>query len=260
MEGRDMKSPIKDNPLHNPAESLDKEIDKIVNDKMLQDLMVIMMLVLLTGWEWWTWFRDVQPHPINMTIAALLLTPIFVYRIYRHRKKVKKLRLGRDGEKAVGQYLEALRETSAKVFHDIPGKGFNVDHLVIAKSGIYVIETKTYSKSDNGSHRIVFDGSHLTLGNGYRTDKPIIQVKAAASWIKELIKETTGKHFSTKPVVVFPGWFIEPTSEAKDSEVWVLNPKGLPTFISNSSEKLSDSEISMIAYHISRFVRSYKAD
>lgn len=253
-----MKSPIKDKPLHNPAESLDKEIDKIINDKAVQDLMIIVMLVVLTGWEWWTWFREVPPHPINMTIVAVLLIPIFVYRVFRHRTKVLKLKLGRDGEKAVGQYLESLRESSAKVFHDIPGKDFNIDHLVIAKSGIYVIETKTYSKSDDGTHRIVFDGTSLTLGNGFKTDKPIIQVKAASSWIKDLIKETTGKNFSTKPVVVFPGWFIEPTSEAKSSDVWVLNPKGLPTFIANSSQKLDESEVNMIAYHISRYVRSYK--
>lgn len=254
-----MKSPIKDNPLHNPAESLDKEIDKIINDKAIQDLVMIIMLLVLTGWEWWTWFRDVQPHPINISIVTTLLIPIFVYRIYKHHKKVIRLKLGRDGEKAVGQYLESLRETSAKVFHDIPAKGFNIDHLVIAKSGIYVIETKTYSKSDVGSHRIVFNGSSLILGNGYKTDKPIIQVKAAASWVRELVKETTGKNFPAKPVVVFPGWFIEPTSEAKSSDVWVLNPKGLPTFIANSSEKLDESEVNMIAYHISRYVRSYKS-
>ncbi len=253
-----MKSPIKDNPLHNPAESLDKEIDKVINDKAIQDLMMIVMLIVLTGWEWWAWFRETPPQPIIMTALAALIIPIFIYRLFRHRKKVIKLRLGRDGEKAVGQYLESLRETSAKVFHDIPSKGFNIDHLVIAKSGIYVIETKTYSKSNDGSHRIVFDGSQLTLGNGFKTNKPIIQVKAASQWIRELLKETTGKNFSTKPVVVFPGWFIEPTSEAKASDVWVLNPKGLPTFIANSMTKLNDSEVSMISYHISRYVRSYK--
>jgi hypothetical protein len=254
-----LKSPIKDNPLHNPAESLDREIDKIINDKVNQDLTVLAMLMVLVFWDWWTWFKEVDVHPINMTIAALLIAPIFVYRILKHRRKVTQLRLGRDGEKAVGQYLERLRETSAKVFHDIPAKGFNIDHLVIAKSGIYVVETKTYSKSDDSSHRIIFDGSKLTLGNGYKTDKPITQVRAASSWVRELLKETTGKHFSTKPVIVFPGWFIELTSEAKSSDVWVLNPKGLPTFIANSSQKLDEPEVSLIAYHISRYIRAYKA-
>jgi len=254
-----VKSPIKDNPLHNPAESLDKEIDKIINEKAGQDLLIIAMLLGLTCWNWIIWYRGEIPHPMIMTVFAALLIPLFIYRIFRHRKQVINLRLGRDGEKAVGQYLERLRETSAKVFHDIPAKNFNIDHLVVAKSGIYVIETKTYSKSDDGSHRIIFNGTHLTLGKGFKTDKPIIQVKAASNWVRELVKETTGKDFSTKPVVVFPGWFIEPTSEARSSDVWVLNPKGLPTFIANSSAKLDDSEINMIAYHISRYVRSYKS-
>ena len=63
-----------------------------------------------------------------------------------------------------------------------------------------------------------------------------------------------------KPVVVFPGWFIEPTSEARNSDVWVLNPKALPTFISNSKDSLSIDEISMVAFHLSRYIRGYKEE
>ena len=31
--------------------------------------------------------------------------------------------------------------------------------------------------------------------------------------------------------VVFPGGYIEPTAEARASDVWVLNPKALPSLI-----------------------------
>jgi hypothetical protein len=56
-------------------------------------------------------------------------------------------------------------------------------------------------------------------------------------------------------VVLFPGWFIEPTAESKQSDVWVLNPKALPAFISNSQKRLSGEDMSLVAYHLSRFVR-----
>ncbi|MGZ8184884.1 MAG: hypothetical protein ACXWTL_00420, partial [Methylobacter sp.] len=65
------------------------------------------------------------------------------------------------------------------------------------------------------------------------------------------------RKFNIKPVVVFPGWYIEPTAEAKTSEVWVLNPKALPTFIGNSKEQLNDQEINMVSFHLSRYIRSY---
>lgn len=253
-----MKSPLKDNPLHNPAESLDKEIDKVINEEALLYLLVCGFFVLLTFLEWYRWALDAKPNPIALSIMTLIVVPYCTYRIFNVRKRVKRLRLGRDGEKAVGQHLESLRESSAKVFHDIPAQTFNLDHVVIAKSGIYVIETKTYSKPESGAPKIIFDGQKLKLNTGITTDKPVIQVQAACSWLGELLKQSTGRSFPVKPVIVFPGWFIEPTSEAKSSEVWVLNPKGLPTFINNSADRLNTDEVSMAAYHLSRYVRSYK--
>lgn len=254
-----MKSPLKDNPLHNPAESLDKEIEKLVHEDATTYIFLIVVSLMFVFQEWWRWYFDVQPNPLLMTALALAVLPFWLRKVFKLRKKLKNLRLGRDGEKVVGQYLETLRESSVKVFHDIPAKGFNLDHVVIAKSGIYVIETKTYSKPASGSPKLVFTGKQLRFNTGVTTDKPVIQVKAASKWLQEQLKLSTGKSFPVKPVIVFPGWFIEPTSEAKSSDVWVLNPKGLPTFISNSAEKLNSDEVSMAAYHLSRYVRTYKA-
>lgn len=255
-----MKSPLKDNPLHNPAESLDKEIDKVINEEAIVYLLICGFFLLFTFLEWYRWALDVRPNPILWSLMTIIVIPYCTYRIFGLRKRIKNLRLGRDGEKAVGQHLESLRESSAKVFHDIPAQTFNLDHVVIAKSGIYVIETKTYSKPESGAPKIIFDGQKLKLNTGITTDKPVIQVQAACSWLGELLKQSTGRSFPVKPVIVFPGWFIEPTSEAKGSEVWVLNPKGLPTFINNSADRLNADEVSMAAYHLSRYVRTYKLE
>lgn len=138
-----MKSPLKDNPLHNPAESLDKEIDKLINENATEYSFYNVVAIMLVFMEWWRWFYEVKPSPILYSIIAASLIPYCTYKVLKIRERIKRLRLGRDGEKVVGQYLETLRETSAKVFHDIPAKGFNLTHVVTAKSGIYVIETKT---------------------------------------------------------------------------------------------------------------------
>ena len=173
------------------------------------------------------------------------------------KAKLKPLRQGRDGEKAVGQYLEKLRTHGAQVFHDIPSKGFNLDHVVIMNTGIYVIETKTYSKPDKGEAKIVFDGETVKLNGNKANNKPINQVKAAANWLGEILEESTGKKFSVKPVVVFPGWYIESTKKAKSSGIWVLNPKALPTFIGNSNKQLDPEDVKLASFHVSRYIRSY---
>jgi nuclease-like protein len=251
-----MKSPIKDNPLRNPAESLDKEIDDLLNEDVATYIIIAVVMLVMTLMEFWRWYMESPVSPITYVVLSFIIIPLCIFKLYKLRKRLKNLKQGRDGEKVVGQYFELLRERSAKVFHDIPGEKFNLDHVVICSSGVYVIETKTYSKPDSGPARMIFDGTSLSFNNIKNNEKPIIQVLAASNWLKNLLKESTGRTYSMKPVVVFPGWFIEPTSEARNSEVWVLNPKALPTFISNSKEQLSEEDVSLIAFHLSRYVRS----
>jgi len=255
-----LKSPLKNSPLRNPGESLDKQIDELINGEALPYILIIVLGFVFAGFEWYRWLFDVKHSPVVYTILAIVVTPYCLIKLFAIRKKVRQLTQGRDGEKAVGQYLENLRETSAKVFHDIPGEGFNIDHVVIATSGIYVIETKTYSKPEKGQPKVIFDGTSLKFSTGFSTNKPLIQVEASCNWLRNLIKESTGKSFAIKPVIVFPGWFSEPTSDAKSSDIWVLNPKGLPTFIANSKEKMAPEDMSMVAFHLSRYIRSYKQD
>jgi hypothetical protein len=252
-----MKSPLKDNPLRNPGESLDKEITEFLYDEVLTYIFVSILMVSIAGLEWAKWYLKTPPAPWLYSFIAFLTIAYSVLKIINAKSKLKPLKQGRDGEKAVGQYLEKLRERGAQVFHDIPSKGFNLDHVVVTQTGIYVIETKTYSKPEKGKAKIVFDGESLQINGKFRNDKPIVQVKAASNWLSEILVESTGKKFTIKPVVVFPGWFIESTAKAQSSGVWVLNPKALPTFIENSTDKLKPEEVKMVSFHLSRYIRSY---
>jgi len=252
-----MKSPLKDNPLRNPGESLDKEISVLLYDEVLLYVLLSLLMVAMALEEWLRWYLNSPPSPFVFSVMAITAVAYSVFKIIRAKSKIKALKQGRDGEKAVGQYLEKLREHGAQIFHDVPSKEFNLDHVVIIKSGIYVIETKTYSKPDKGEAKIIFTGDSVIVNGNKDNEKPIIQVKAASSWLAEMLFESTGYKFTIKPVVLFPGWYIEPTSEAKASNVWVLNPKALPTFIENSKEQLKPEEVKIASFHLSRYIRSY---
>lgn len=127
---------------------------------------------------------------------------------------------------------------------------------MICKSGLYVIETKTYSKPDKGEARVLFNGEALSFNGKKGANKPLIQVKAASRWLKELVEESTGQKVMVKPMIVFPGWYIETTYEAKASDVWVLNPKSLPSFVANSKDQLSNEQVKLVALILSRFIRN----
>jgi hypothetical protein len=251
-----MKSPIKDKPLRNPGQSLDQYLLDVVFDEGIIYILTGTFVCFYAFNNWIYYLTEKVPNPWAMTLIAVAVVAYCLYKIKKALKKITKLKQGRDGERAVGQYLESLREQGVKVFHDLPGENFNLDHVLVALSGVYVIETKTYSKPDKGETRIIYTGETLIHHNGFKDDKPLVQVKAGANWLKQLIKESTGRDIDVKKVVLFPGWFIEPTAESKQSDVWVLNPKALPAFIANSRKRLSGEDVNLVAFHLSRFVRT----
>jgi hypothetical protein len=246
------KSPLKAAPLHNPGQSLDEEIQRLIDEGVGKYGIVLIFTVVLMISEWWRWYAHISPNPKVYTALTILISPFCIYKVYLIRKQLKQLRLGRDGERAVGQYLEELRVKGYRVLHDIVGNSFNVDHVILSPKGIFVVETKTISKPEKGDAKVCVSDDKLLL-NGKAMDRdPIVQVKAASNWIAELLKESTGKNFSVKPVVVFPGWFIE----GRRSDVWVLNPKALPTYIENERTAIAPEDVQLVTYHLARYIRT----
>lgn len=255
-KGNLMKTPLKATPLRNPGQNLDEYIQDYIQDNILVYLFTSFVMIVFALVEWSRWYFELPPNPRVYAIVAIITVAFSAYKVVKARKKVKHLKLGRDGEKIVGQYLESLREYGVRVFHDIPANGFNLDHVAISKNGIYVIETKTYSKPSKGKAVITFNGSGVSI-NGFHDQNPVNQVRAAANWLKNTLKESTGKNFNIQPVIIYPGWFVESTPEAKGSAVWVLNPKALPKFITNSKEQYKTEDVQLASYHLSRYVRTY---
>lgn len=250
------KSPLTAKPLRNPGQSIDEAIDNLITDEVLIYFLIVSGSIFLAITEWWRYFQQVPYNPILYTVVAILASSYSAYKIIRAKKQLELLKLGWDGERAVGQYLENLREDGCKVFHDLVGDNFNVDHVVISKYGIFTIETKTYSKPAQGKAVIRYDGNNITV-DGYSPEKDLlVQARAEATWLKNLIKESTGKEFQIKPVIVFPGWYVENESAGFNPDVWVISPKALSGFLPKSGIELSQEDAQLCAFHISRFIRS----
>lgn len=257
----EMKSPLKQKPLPTPGSSLTSQISSIIDDDLLPWIVASTITIYLAMMEWVRLYIPTDPKPWLFTSLSFLVVTLTIWRIQKLRRKLAPLRQGRDGEIAVGQFLERCREQGAKVFHDIPSKSFNLDHVIIHTSGIYVIETKTISKPASGEAVLIFDGDTIRCEGLFSTDSPITQVMAAKNWLSTLLQESTGRRFASqliRPVVVYPGWYVQVTPEAKKSSVWVLNPKALPDFIRYGKDQLSSEDVHLYALHLSKYTRSYK--
>jgi hypothetical protein len=253
------RSPIKDKPLRLPGQSLQEERAAIWADKLEPWLILALFFVMLAGWEWFRHFSPQRVSPWFFSVVAGGVVAFAAWRVQRIRPRLRALRQGIEGEKAVGQFLDRLREQGYQVFHDLIGEGFNVDHVLIGPAGVFTIETKTWSKPLRGDARIGYDGNTLTVAGRVPDRDPLVQAKAQANWLRALLTESTGRRIEVQPVVVFPGWFVEAASGAQRS-VWVLEPKGLPAFLDRQARCMAGEDVKLAAYHLARHVRSVERE
>lgn len=241
-------------PLRVAGQSLDKELEDVIYDHVLSPLFLALFMIVIAGLEWWRYVMNMKPSPWLFSAAAVLTIVYTVVRVSRIRRRVNQLRLGRDGERAVAQYLEWFRTSGFFVFHDVPNGDANVDHVLIGPQGCFTIETKTLSKPQRGPCRITVEGS-LIRANGRALDRdPITQAKAQAGWLRHFLAESQFNVF-VQPVVVFPGWFVEPF-DIKTAGAWVLEPKALSKFIENEPERLSREQAQAIASALRSHIRA----
>jgi hypothetical protein len=248
------RSPLREKPLRIPGQSLEYQIeDKIASIGMYIFIAAIFILVALL--EWIRLFTNPRPQPAFPTILAVLVLIYVSFKLVRLRKELVALRLGQDGERAVGEELQTLQKKDMAVLHDILGDKFNIDHIVVSNQGVFVLETKTYSKPIRENTTVRVENNQIFVNNKKYDRDPIQQVKNLSKWTRDLLEKSTGKNFPVRPVVLFPGWFVEKMKGGE--EVWVLNPKALPTFIANEPNKISDSDVHLITFHLSRYIRTY---
>ena len=250
------RSPLKDKPLRLPGQSLEEERRKLLEDKLEMAVLAAIFVTMMAVMEWWRYYFDRPPKPVLFSVMALACAAFAAWRVWRVRPRLRALRQGMEGERAVGQFLERLRERGYQIFHDVIGNGFNLDHVLIGPAGVFTIETKTWSKPLKGDARGICEGDSLRIGSLEPDRNPIIQARAQAAWLQQLLSDSTGKKYAVRPVILFPGWYVEPDPASTRGGVWVLEPKALPAFLANETTVLEKENIALASFHLARFVRA----
>lgn len=243
------RSPLKRKPPRNPGESVHSERERLVSEEFVSYLFFATFSVILALHAWMQELFHHPPYPRTMTGVALIAVGLCVYKFLTLRRRARALRLGEEGEKEVGHSLEDLRRQGCQVFHDIVGDGFNIDHVVVSPRGVFVIETKTYSKSTRGRGVIECDGERIRVNGKEPERNAIAQVRALGGWLRDRLAESTGRRFPIRCAVVYPGWFVEHHTKSP-SDVWVLNPKGLPAFIEREPVLLKPEDVALVSDRI----------
>lgn len=127
-------------------------------------------------------------------------------------KKRRLIRKGKRAEKSVAKELKRLRKRDNIVLNDLlipsaTGRSSQIDHVVVSRRGIFVIETKSHAGRITGSEHSQYWQQHLS-DRSKTLYNPLLQNRAHIRTLRRLIPETDEDRFVS--VVLFTdAWRLE---------------------------------------------------
>jgi len=259
-ETKKRRSPFTDKFLRSPGESLNRQIMEI-NDKIITYVIYVITVpsLLYSAYISMLHFRQLNPSLLTKTLISIFGVGFTVYCLWNIIVSLNKRRLFRlryEGEIAVGQELNQLMRDGYYVYHDFFADKFNIDHIVVGRSGVFAVETRARAKPTTGGtasdYKVKYDGKCLQFPNG--TDvRSIDQTKRQAELLSKWLQSATGERVWVRPVLALPGWFVERTASGG---IPVINPKKFRSIAGPIEGKiLSESMISRIVHQLERKCR-----
>ena len=208
------------------------------------------------------------PQPVEVGVAGASAASAFERRATSHRKRndfteadalpqhVNAWQQGADGEQRLGQFLDEAFAGTAVVLHDrlvVNGsKRGNIDHLIIASSGVWVVDAKNYSGTVDVQTQGIWKFKQSGLYVGRRKQNKLIdgmgwQSAAVQSLLEPMGMGTVPVH----PALCFVDSEWSRRSDAAVIEnVLVLSPNKLASVASQPGGVHSDA-INAIATQLS---------
>ncbi|MDD3183149.1 MAG: nuclease-related domain-containing protein [Alphaproteobacteria bacterium] len=247
----DTRSPLSGEIYRVPGQWLDERIQDLAFDCVVEYLFVAVLILF----NILVWLQQLTNFRFNAWILSIFTVPLIgcaVFDFFKIRGKIGNHKLGRDGEREVAHHLQNLIAKGYCILHDIDTGRANIDHILIGPSGIYTIETKAWRKPLFGPTVISYDDAVVRKNKGRGYEKPIRQAKAESKLVQCYLSKTCGRSFDVRPLVVFVGWFVEQPSNVDSLPVWALHPEQIPFYLNKSRKSLSQDDIKLVTYHLSR--------
>jgi hypothetical protein len=253
------RSPILKRPLKLPGQDADDDLQNFVADHIIAPMMILLVIFSMCIVECAHYESHSPPNPWVYTCwfaaAAIVITA--------HWRKqwgvAMAKKLGRDGERAVSEYLNIWLTADARVLHNLPIDNGIADHVLICCKGVIVIETKTRTLPTRGDP-IVHDSDAGLRVSGFKPDRdPLAQIKRYMSSLDRILLGFDGVMTRSAGVIVFPGWKIV-DDRSRRSDIAVLNPRDLEDHFRDAPNILSSESVLYLTRKLAQHSRAHRAD
>ena len=256
IDRQKLRMPVTEKLLRSPGESLQKRLEEL-EDQLSTEQAMAFCLPLVCASEYLIARHTPSAGAVSVGIGISGVTAfaLICRRMFRLLDQKRNYWLGLLGERAVGEELNQLMLLGCPVFHDVPNDPYgNIDHVLVAPSGVYAIETKGRRKKEattKDTHKVTFDGRSLQFGEGPSESKCLDQAKQQASRLSDWLSKAVGEAVEVHPVLALPGWFVERTGRG---EVIVVSGRAVKTLVKGRSV-LDAAQIERIAYQLDQRCR-----
>jgi len=252
-KNRNKRLPFTQKILRPPGESLRirlVELDEKLNDRLIQLFLAAYSPLIMAGLVALQGVRTTAGVWIAIAVIAAVASVWSAYRLWKVIDLRRRIRLGFEGERHVGEALNQLMLVGYRVFHDFlitdkPRSIRNIDHIVIGPNGVFAVETKTPRKikSENGATVTVLENALQYPWGVDRRD--IEQAHEEARWLTEWLSKMSPEPVNVGAILVLPGWFIDRRARSK---VTVLSGSEVaPNVPKLNGPATNDSEIRRLA-------------
>jgi len=256
------RAPFTEDLLREPGHTLRKELDGLEWELSAQLMLVALLplvvyVVYLQGLAS-EGVRRSGSAAVILLLATLTFFAVVVWPLVRLLNRRRDVLLGWNAERAVGQRLDQLVAHGFRVYHDLSADGFNIDHVVVGRGGVFAVETKGRRKPPRGRGNrdaaVNFDG-HRLLFPGWADKRSPAQARDNARWLGRWLTEATGTEVHAFPRLTLPGWMVNNTTPPKD--FLAINPRQrhLERVFVREGVTLSDELIQRIAYQLDQRCR-----
>lgn len=228
------RSPLTVGLLNLPGEGLRKRITDH-DEKFHEATAMIVALgpIVLSAWllarlrragfDWST--IQFAAGDLLFAIVLVVMLSWLLWRLIHHASRRRRSLDGLGAELSVAQCLTPLIAEGAMVFHDFPTDRSNIDHIVVAPSVVFAIETKSRRKpAEKGktSAQVRYDSQQLFFPKHTET-KPIEQAGYQAEWLERFLRTSGVENVRVVAVLALPGWYVERINRDVRAKVLVSN-------------------------------------
>jgi hypothetical protein len=260
LQRRKRRSPLTSKLLRGPGETLRGELEDIQWDFSAYLAVLMMFPVLMYAAHIsQSYFGGAPESLIRWLLSGITVTVgviILLFKLYRFTRIRFGLQNGLEAEIALGQELDQLMREGAVVFHDFPAEGFNIDHVLLTRRGVYAVETKARMKPDRGGGRkdatVEFDGKVLSFPD-WRDSRTVDQARRQAKWLTRWVSSAVGEPLDVRPVVALPGWLVEASGRG---DVMVISGRGAGKWLKGwQPVRFSDEQMIRIEHQLEQRCR-----